>query len=202
MTLRYQLALLLVLIGVWIFAAISPLDRGTWLLENILVIVAVPAVFLLAKYLKFSKLTLALFTMFITLHLIGSHWGYADVPFGWTLGEWVGSERNMYDRLVHFAFGLLVAYPIRELFTRITEIRNIWSYIIPLDIVLSLSALFEIVEWIASSSVNGPVGVAFLGAQGDAWDTQKDMGAAALGALIAILIILAVKRRWRAVEAQ
>ncbi len=180
---------------VWIYAALNPLDRGTWLMENVLVLIFVPIALIAAKYFRVSKLSFALVALFFTLHVIGSHWGYADVPFGWTLGEWIGSARNTYDRLVHFSFGLLLAYPIREIFVRVTQSKGVWSFVFPLDITLSLSALFEIAEWIASVAVNGPVGIAYLGAQGDPWDTQKDMACAGVGALLTILILLVIHIR-------
>ncbi len=126
------------------------------------------------------------------LHVIGSHYTYAEVPFGDTLQNWLGAERNMYDRLVHFSFGFLLAYPMREAFIRITRAKGFWGYYLPLDLTLSFSALYEIVEWLAVRSVDASAGIAFLGAQGDVWDAQKDMGMAGLGALLAMLIIFVI----------
>ena len=108
-----------------------------------------------------------------------------------------GLERNHFDRLVHFSYGLLMAYPMRELFLRVADARGFWGYFLPLDLTLSTSAIFELFEWAAAELFGGDLGVAYLGTQGDHWDAQKDMALAGLGALIAMLVTLAVNRRWQ-----
>src|SRR5207248_6476878 len=95
-------------------------------------------------------------------------------------------KRNYYDRLVHFCFGFLLAYPIRELFLRIARVRGFWGYYLPLDLTMSFSMLYELIEWIAAVSLGGELGVAYVGAQGDIWDAQKDMAMATLGAAISM----------------
>jgi putative membrane protein len=114
------------------------------------------------------------------------------VPFGYTLQDWLGSERNMYDRLVHFCFGLLLAYPVREVFMRLSITKGFWSYYFPLELVAAGSAIYEIIEWIAARNVDPAAGIAFLGSQGDIWDAQKDMFLAIVGAFIAMLIIFII----------
>jgi putative membrane protein len=123
-------------------------------------------------------------------------------PFGFKLQEWIGSERNMYDRLVHFSFGLLVAYPVREVFMRLSKAKGFWSYYFPLDLVGASSAVYEIMEWLTARNVDAAAGLAFLGSQGDAWDAQKDMLLAIIGAAIAMLIIFTInwklnKQHWK-----
>ena len=103
---------------------------------------------------------------------------------GVTFNELVGWERNNFDRVVHFSYGLLLAYPIRELFLRIAGVRGFWGYFLPLDLTMSTSALFELLEWAAAEIFGGDLGVAYLGTQGDVWDAHKDMALASLGALI------------------
>ena len=102
----------------------------------------------------------------------------------------------MYDRLVHFSFGFLLAYPVREIFVRLAQVRGFWSYYLPLDVTLSFSALYEIIEWTIARVVNPSAGAAYLGTQGDEWDAQKDMAVAGLGALLAMLIIAAIVARY------
>jgi putative membrane protein len=187
---RYQMFLAALFAAVWVVTAIDPLDRGTWLLENLLVIAFVPVVFVTARYFKLSELSYTCITLFLILHLIGAHWTYGEVPFGYTMGEWLGTTRNMYDRLLHFLFGLLMAYPIREIFLRTTNAKGFWGYYFPLDIILSFSAIYEILEWLALNVVDGSVGVLFLATQGDVFDPAKDMGAALLGGLITMLLVL------------
>jgi len=189
---RYQKILLLAFLAAWAWAAINPKFPDDWLLENYLVFVFVPLIILLGRWFRLSNISYTLITIFAILHVIGSHYTYAEVPFGFTLQEWLGASRNMYDRLVHFSFGLLLAYPIREVFLRLAKVKGLWGYYLPLDVTLSFSAAYEIVEWLAASSVNSAAGVAFLGAQGDIWDAQKDMLAAGIGAVLTMLIVAAV----------
>lgn len=189
---RYQKLLGLGFVAVWIWAAIHPLYRHDWLLENYLVFIFVPLILLGGRYFRLSDLSYTLITLFLILHVIGSHYTYAEVPFGETLRRWFGSSRNMYDRLVHFSFGFLVAYPVREAFLRLSKVKGFCGYYLPLDLVLAGSAIYEIIEWLTAAHVDATAGLAFLGSQGDVWDTQKDMLMAALGALLAMAVIFFV----------
>ena len=182
---------------VWIWAAINPLYPSDWLLENILVIVFV--VFLIVVYKKFplSDLSYIILTIFLTLHTIGSHYTYAEVPFGFWLQDLFGFSRNHYDRIVHFSFGLLVAYPIREVFLRVAHAKGFWAYYLPLDVTLAFSAFFEIIEWIVAEVVGGELAIEYLGSQGDVWDAQKDILAATLGAIICMIITALVRKKFK-----
>ena len=112
--------------------------------------------------------------------------------FGFSLNEALGFERNHFDRAIHFAYGLLLAYPIREVFIRIATVRGFWGYFLPLDLTMSTSMLFELFEWGAAEFFGGDLGMAYLGTQGDVWDAHKDMALASLGALIAMLATAAI----------
>ncbi|MBP9757265.1 MAG: DUF2238 domain-containing protein [Candidatus Pacebacteria bacterium] len=188
----YRLTLVALFAVTWILTAISPLDRQTWLVENILVVLFACILILLARYFKLSDVSYTFITIFLILHLIGAHWTYSQVPFGYYLQDLIDAPRNMYDRAVHFSFGLLMAYPIREVFVRVTGAKGVWGYYFPLDIVLSFSAMYEIIEWLTAQIADPSTGIAFLGSQGDIWDTQKDMAAAGVGALIAVLVVLTI----------
>lgn len=177
---------------VWLWAAWNPLFRHDWLLENYLVFVFVPIIFILGRYFKLSNLSYGLITIFMMLHVIGSHYTYSEVPFGDTLQSWLGADRNMYDRLVHFSFGFLLAYPLRETFLRVAHAKGIWGYFMPIDLTFAFSAIYEIIEWLTARSVDVSAGLAFLGSQGDIWDAQKDMLMAGLGAIIAMAVVFAV----------
>ena len=126
------------------------------------------------------------------LHVIGSHYTYAEVPGGWTLGEWLGTERNMYDRLVHLLFGVLFVYPVREMSVRIAKTKGFWGYFVPFMIISSFAGFYEIVEWTAASVVDPEAGAAFLGSQGDIWDAQKDMLLAIVGSMGTLLIVMLI----------
>src|SRR3546814_7525406 len=104
---------------------------------------------------RFSNVSLLLILLFLALHTLGSHYTYSEVPYdrwwqtltGHTLNSVFGWERNHYDRLVHFCYGLMLAYPIREFFLRIVEVLGFWAYFLPLDFTLRTSALYERIEW-------------------------------------------------------
>lgn len=193
---KYRLFLVLIFIGAWIAAAIKPLFPHDWLLENFLVFLIPILLIIFGKKLKWSDTSYTLLLILAMLHLMGSHYTYEHVPFGDMLGNWLGFERNMYDRLVHFLFGLLMAYPAREIVVRLAGVRNGWSYYLPVDIILSLSALYEIIEWISALRVAPELGMAFLGAQGDVWDAQTDMALAGTGAIIAMILVWLLKKKW------
>ncbi|MDF1544759.1 MAG: DUF2238 domain-containing protein [bacterium] len=181
---------------VWVLLAISPNDRHDWLLENVLVLLIVPTLILTAKRFPLSRISYSLIFLFLCLHEVGAHYTYAHVPydnwfesiFGRTLNSIMSWERNHFDRSVHFSYGLLLAYPIRELFHRVSSAKGFWGYFLPLDVTMSTSMLFELIEWAAVEIFGGDLGVAYLGTQGDVWDAHKDMGLASLGALIAMLV--------------
>jgi putative membrane protein len=193
---RYQKILLGVFVVLWVALAIDPWYRQDWLLENILVAILVPTGLLIVRYFRLSNLSYTLITLFLILHIIGAHYTYEKVPFGGAISAWFGAERNHYDRLVHFSFGFLLAYPIREMFLRIASVRGVWGYMLPLDVTLSCSAIFEIFEWLVAAVVNPQAGLAYLGSQGDIWDAQKDMALAGLGALITMTLIALVNWRY------
>lgn len=193
---NYQKALLSLFGLAWLWAAWHPLYRHDWLLENYLVFIFVPVILLLGRYFKLSNVSYTLITVFMVLHVVGSHYTYAQVPFGYTLQRWFGADRNMYDRLVHFSFGFLLAYPVREVFMRRAGTKGFWSYYFPFDLVLAFSAAYEIIEWLTAANVDMSAGLAFLGAQGDIWDAQKDMLMAGIGALAAMIVIALINWKW------
>jgi putative membrane protein len=135
--------------------------------------------------------------MFLTLHSVGAHYSYSHVPLGDWLKETFHQSRNHYDRLVHFSFGLMLAYPAREVLVREADVRGLWAYYLPVDIVLAWSAMYESMEsWFAK--IVGPgLGDAWLGTQGDIWDSQNDMTCALVGAILCMLITAIVKRYFR-----
>jgi len=193
---RWRLWLSIAFVVIWLVSAISPLHFADWLLENVLTIIF--AIVFVATWRRFcfSPATHIMIFIFMSLHTLGSHYTYAEVPYdqwwqsltGWSLNEALGFERNHYDRLVHFSYGLLLAYPVREMLVRWAGLRGFWSYFIPLDLTMSSSMIYELIEWGAAEVFGGELGQAYLGTQGDVWDAHKDMALASLGALITTLI--------------
>ena len=142
----------------------------------------------------FSRASYVLLFLFLCLHTIGAHYTYAEVPYdawmqrltGRTFNSMVGWERNNFDRVVHFAYGLLLAYPVRELLLRTWNLRGFPGYFFALDLTMSSSMLYELIEWAAAAVFGGELGMAYLGTQGDVWDAHKDMALASLGAALTI----------------
>lgn len=199
----YVLTLAALFVLVWIALAIHPWYRQDWLLENTLL---VPVMLVLTwGYRKrlFSRISYTLIFIFLCLHEVGAHYTYEKVPYdawwqsltGHTLNEALGFHRNHYDRLVHFLYGFLIAYPVREIFLRVARVRGFWAYFLPLEFTMATSAFFELVEWAAAIVVGKELGQAYVGTQGDIWDAQADMALASLGALIAMLIIAFINGR-------
>jgi putative membrane protein len=180
--------------------ALAPQDRKDWLLENVLVVLFVGFLYATYRRLTLSRVSYFLIFVFLSLHLIGAHYTYSLVPYdrwfeaisGRSLNEVLGWERNNFDRVVHFSYGLLLAYPIREVFLRVAMLRGFWGYFFPLDITMSTSLLYELIEWGAAAAFGGELGQAFLGTQGDVWDAHKDMALASSGALAAMLVTAAL----------
>jgi putative membrane protein len=182
-------------VGLWCFLAIAPYDRQDWLLENLLALASVITLLLTFRRFQFSTSSYVLITTFMTLHAIGAHYTYAEVPFGFWLQRTFELARNPFDRIVHFSYGLLLVYPLREVLVRLVGIRGFWSYYLPISGMVAQSGFFEIIEALVATVVNPELGTAYLGTQGDEWDAQKDMSAAFGGAVITSLILLFTRRR-------
>jgi putative membrane protein len=199
---RYLLVLAVLFAVIWVALAISPLYREDWLLENTLVIAFALVLAASWRWFPLSRVSYTLIFLFLCLHETGAHYTYSRVPynewtqalFGMSLNEAMGWERNHFDRLVHFCYGLLLAYPTREMFLRIANVRGFWGYFLPLDVTMSTSMIFELFEWGAAVLFGGELGIAYLGTQGDIWDAHKDMALASLGALISMGVVVAINR--------
>ena len=156
-------ALLAAFCVIFVALGIAPLYRQDWLLENVLVFIAVPLLVATRHRMRFSHLAYACLFVFFCVHEVGAHYTYSLVPYdewfhsltGRSLDAMLGFERNHYDRLVHFLYGLLVTPAAVELFARF----------------------------------GGELGQAYLGTQGDIWDAQKDMALALLGSVVAIVVL-------------
>ncbi len=183
---------------IWLLLAIAPLYRHDWILENLLVLAAAVLFLWRRRKLKLSKLSSTLIFVFLCVHEIGAHYTYAEVPYdewaraltGTTIKEIFGFTRNHFDRLEHFFYGALLAYPMREAYVRAQALTGRLTYSIPITITLALSAMYEVFEWWAAEIAGGDLGVAYLGTQGDVWDAQKDMALAGFGSVLAMAATL------------
>lgn len=179
---------------VWIVTAIRPVYPTDWMLENVLVVVFVPLIVLGYRRFPLSDVSYIAITIFMILHAVGAHYTYAEVPLGYWAQESFGLARNHYDRLVHFSFGLFLAYPIREIFLRLVHARGFWAYYFPLDVTLAFSALYEIIEMVVAMVVSPGAGDAYLGTQGDPFDGIRDMAMAFLGAVLCMCIVALARK--------
>ena len=179
----------------WILLAIHPVDRGDWFLENLLVFVAIAVLVSTYHKFQFSNLTYGLIGLFLALHAIGAHYTYAKVPAGFWMEHLLHLNRNHFDRVIHFGFGVLLVYPVQELLQRAAGVRVTWLPWLALTTIVALSSFFEILEAIIAQIVRPDLGAAYLGTQGDIWDAQKDMTAAIVGGILATLAISAIRRR-------
>ncbi len=182
------------LIGLWVFTAIDPFNRRDWFLENLLVFFYCGLLAFTWRRFRFSNRSYLLFTVFMSLHLVGAHYTYSEVPFGFWLQDALGLARNHYDRIVHFAFGLLIAYPLREWLLRVTGVRRGWSCFMAVVMVLSFSGFYEVMEGMVAMIVSPELGAAYLGTQGDEWDSQEDTFLAFGGAILAMLVTATLAR--------
>jgi len=200
---RYVLALGGLFLALAIPLGIAPWHRADWVLENVLVVLAIGALFATWRKWPLSRISYTLVFLFLCVHEVGAHYTYSEVPYdawwrsltGRSLSEIFGWERNHFDRLVHFLYGFLLVYPLREIFLRIADVRGFWANFLPLDFTMSTSMIYELVEWAAAEFFGGELGAAYLGTQGDIWDAHKDMALASLGAMLAMTLTALIVRR-------
>lgn len=182
-------ALLLILFAIlWIVLAVAPLYRQDWLLENLIVLVAVPWLVWCHRRLRLSNLAYAAIFLFLALHEVGAHYR-ARMLLGISPDQAFGLARNHYDRALHFLYGLLITPAAMELLAARAPPSGIWRWILPVTFVMSHSVVYELVEWAAALVFGGDLGEAYLGTQGDPWDAQHDMLLAAMGSMLAVLVL-------------
>ncbi len=167
----------------------APYDRTTWWLEVFPVLLGAPA--LVATYRRFplTRLLYTLLAVHALILIVGGHYTYARVPLGFWVQDVFGLTRNHYDRLGHFAQGFVPAILVRELLLRTSPLRpSRWLFVLVTAVCLAFSACYEFFEWWAALA-GGDAADAFLGTQGDVWDTQWDMFLAFVGAMVAQLVL-------------
>ncbi|MDO9208430.1 MAG: DUF2238 domain-containing protein [Sulfuricurvum sp.] len=171
---------------IWIFLSIDPWYREDWLLENLLVFLALPILIWSDRRFGFSNTSVWMLFIFFVLHGVGAHYTYSEMPWFSTITEFFGFERNHYDRVIHFLFGLLLFLPFYELFLTFQKSRK-KALLFTFIFLLAASGGYEVVEWIATEMTHAELGTAFLGTQGDPWDSQKDMLLCYLGSSLAFI---------------
>jgi len=187
--LRENLVLIALVLSALVVSGIAPYDRLTWVLEVAPVLIILPV--LLATYRRFplTRLLYWLIALHALILIVGGHYTYARVPLGSWMQETFGFARNHYDRIGHIAQGFIPAIAAREVLLRRSPLsRGKWLFFIVTCICLAVSACYEFIEW-GSALLSEEASEAFLGTQGDHWDTQWDMFLAFNGAILAQLLL-------------
>jgi putative membrane protein len=186
---RSLVGLLLIVSGALVVSGLAPYDRTTWWLEVFPVLLGAPI--LVATYRRFplTPLVYSLLALHALILIVGGHYTYARVPLGFWVQDALGLARNHYDRLGHFAQGFIPALLVREVLLRTSPLRpGRWLFVLVTAACLAFSASYEFLEWWAALA-GGESAAAFLGTQGDVWDTQWDMFLAFVGAMVAQLAL-------------
>jgi putative membrane protein len=192
---RLPAALLAAALAILAASGVGPTDRLTWLLEVAPVLLAVPILVATRRRFPLTPLVYALLAVHAAILCVGGHYTYAEVPLGFWVRDALGLERNHFDRLGHLAQGFVPALVAREVLLRTSPLRpGAWLAVVTTAIALSISALYELLEWLAAI-VLGQGADAFLGTQGDPWDTQWDMFLALTGAVLAQALLARVQDR-------
>lgn len=171
-----------------LLSAYHPLFPRAFLLEHLPTALAVPLMAVLVRKKMLSDRSLLQITAFGLLHIYGAHYTYANTPLGFALRDALSLSRNHYDRIVHFASGLLLLHPFREVLYPPGLRRSLLhELVVSVCVVGAVALAYEQLEWLTAIAVDPAAGIAFLGTQGDVWDAQKDATAATLGSLVALV---------------
>ncbi|MBK7827014.1 DUF2238 domain-containing protein [Nannocystis sp.] len=192
---RVLVALLCAVALALTWSGVGPKDRTTWWLEVLPILIAAPLLLLTYRRFPLTTLVYALIAVHAVVLTIGAHYTYAEVPLGFWVRDLLDLGRNHYDRLGHFVQGFVPAMVVREILLRSTPLRRGgWLFFLTSAVCLAISAMYEFLEW-ASAVLGGSAADAFLGTQGDVWDTQWDMFMCLIGALVAQVTLARVQDR-------
>ncbi len=179
----------------WIYGWFNCIDRQDWIIENLLVVIGLSTLVITKKWHQFSNLSYLCIFLFVMIHLYGAFYAYTQNAFGSWLQEKFNLWRNPYDRIVHFSFGLFMAYPFRELLTKKFRVSERASWLLPVEIAFSFGTVFELIEWGVSVVTTKETGETYVATQGDVWDAHKDILLAATGAAVCMTITWIFNRR-------
>ncbi|MFO0505988.1 MAG: DUF2238 domain-containing protein [Chryseotalea sp.] len=193
----WLISFILLFTALWAYTLIGTPDYSNWFLENALVFLFIGFLLYTFKKHQFSDLSYLLVCVYLYLHIYGSMYTYAENPLGYWLKDAFGWERNHYDRIVHFSFGFLLAYPMREMFLSWLKFPVWVAWLLPIEITLSVSGFYELIEWGVADVFFPAQGAAYLGTQGDIWDAQKDIFLATTGAVLATTIVSTIKSTFK-----
>jgi len=194
---KYPTILLTIVLVFWVWSGIKPHDtRLTWVLETFPFMVALPVILLTYRKFPLTNLTYTLIAIHAMILMLGAHYSYAKVPLGFWMEDWFGWSRNNYDKIGHFMQGFAPAIYVREIVARTSPLKpGKWLGFMSIAVPLAFSALYEIIEWLASLS--DPTDTeAFLGTQGYIWDTQTDMFWCLIGSVVALILFTRLHNKY------
>ena len=198
---REPVALLVAGAALLVWSGLEPADRTTWILEVFPIFIAAPLLLATARRFPLTPLVYRLIFVHALILMLGGHYTYAQVPLGFWMQRVFGFTRNHYDRIGHLAQGFVPAIVAREILIRRSPLRaGKWLFFIVLSVCLAISACYELIEW-WSALIGGSAADAFLGTQGDPFDTQADMFMALIGAVAAQVLLARVHDRQIAITA-
>ena len=199
----YRQTVVLLFLSLFVLTCIKPPYWEDFLLQHVLTLTALAVLVFADRRLKLSKLSFTAAFLFLGFHLVGARYLYSNVPYddwvkmltGATLSEQFGWERNHYDRLVHFSYGLLLSIPVREILHQRLRVPVFWATLLAIDVILSTSAIYELMEWGVAMTLDPESAEAYNGQQGDIWDAHKDMLLAFLGATLSMSSMMIYNRK-------
>ena len=180
---------LIIFFSVLVWSGINPKDSFIWFLEVAPALIGLIILGVTFKTFRLTTLVYILILIHSIILMIGGHYTYAEVPFFDWIKEYFDLARNNYDKIGHFAQGFIPAIIAREILLRKNVVtQTAWLSFIVVSICLAISAFYELIEWWVAE-LSGESAEAFLGTQGDVWDTQSDMALALLGSIMALIIL-------------
>lgn len=194
--------LMVALLVIWAVSCVNLDSAKYFAMQHVPTVLAVVSLTIAERKQLIDRLGFSLITGFLLLHLLGARYLYSYVPydawsqqiFGVRITDYFGFERNHYDRLVHFCFGVLFVYPLWHFFERQLSLRGWWSAVLAICVVMAASAVYEIGEWVTALTFAPDWADAYNGQQGDAWDAQRDMALAGVGAIVAASLVGVFKK--------
>ncbi len=191
----YQIVLACMLLAAVGLSAIGAANYGDWILEVVPVIFAFPALYFIGKKFRLSNISYTLLFLYFLLPVIQGHYGVAHVPAGFELSKILGVTRNSFDRVTHFAFGLVMVLPVYEILAQVLESsKTVLRYFMSFSIIMMGAAVYECIELAAHLFLSKNLSFLFVGGQADFWDTSNDIAMSLIGALITLIIVFIVAK--------
>ncbi|WP_171016805.1 DUF2238 domain-containing protein [Pseudalkalibacillus caeni] len=182
--------IIVVLVILWGLTAIRPADWTFYLLENIPVLLFILLLAFLYKRIWLSNFSYLSISLLVILNAYGAHYDYTNTPIDGWIRNLFGVKGEYYDQIVHFSFGLLMAFPLKEFLTRFIKLRTFWLYLFIFSLLMAMSATFEITEMLVNIITNPHNPEKHMRLEHDPFNTHKDMTMVLVGSLISIIIMI------------